>query len=101
MPVFMSSLHFGHGKLRSCSVIIDYSFAKVRGDWSLRTLRLCVGPSFSQRRKDAKQNSLSLAALAPVVRIPIRFHLELVIEMDVFCFAKLFQAFRAEFAPAA
>src|ERR1051326_1880481 len=44
---------------------------------------------------------IRLSALAPVVRIPVGLRFELVVEVYVLGLAELFDAFRAEFAPAA
>ena len=42
----------------------------------------------------AARKLIRLPAFAPVVRIPVGFQLNLVLEVDVLCFAKLFQAFQ-------
>ena len=64
-------------------------------------LSLSVGRSHHRTSSGIAVSLISLPAFRPIVRIPVRFHLELVIEVDVLGFAKLFQAFGAEFAPAA
>src|SRR5438876_9013147 len=58
-------------------------------------------PPIGVGKRKERNISVSLAALGPVVRIPVRFHLELVIQMHVLGFAKFFKPFGSELsAPA-